>query len=110
MPDYAEAGFAVLPLGFAELRQALSTQYGLLPVETEHAMANLDNSYPVESVLKVHGTGREIRRPAHPAECRYVRVVVDGLEIARWIDTDMALDPAGVMGALLGTAMGGHGS
>ncbi len=91
----------MLRVDSAELANALVVQYDLLPVEAEHAVDNLENSYGEESVLDVLGSQRQIRSPAHPEECNYVRVVIDGLEIAYWCD-----DPACVMGAFLGAAHG----
>jgi len=67
---------------------------------------NLDNNYGEESVLDVLGSLRQIRSPAHPDECNYVRVVVDGLEVAYWCDDEWRDDPACVMGAFLGAAHG----
>lgn len=92
------------------LKEALSKQYGLLPVEAEHLMANLGTSYPAETSLPIAGSMRKICCPAYPAECSYVRVVVDGFEIAYWTEDDWRDDPACVMGAFLGAANGSRGS
>ncbi len=104
--DVTWADFKVLAADSAELADALVVHYGLLPVEAEHAFGNLDNNYGEESVLDVLGSLRQIRSPAHPDECSYVRVVVDGLEVAYWRDDEWRDDPACVMGAFLGAAHG----
>ncbi|PKO82376.1 MAG: hypothetical protein CVU19_01805 [Betaproteobacteria bacterium HGW-Betaproteobacteria-13] len=104
--DYAEADFKVLEADSAELANALVVQYELLPVEAEHALDNLENNYGEESLLDVLGSQRQIRSPAHPEECNYVRVVVDGFEVAYWCDDEWRDDPACVMGAFLGAAHG----
>lgn len=104
--DYAQANFKVLEGGSEELAKALAEQYGLLPLEAEHAMKNLENTYGEEFILSLFGSHRQIRSPAHPAECSYVRVVVDGFEIAYWCSDEWRDDPTCVMGAFLGAAHG----
>ncbi|MEG1971240.1 MAG: hypothetical protein RR101_14105, partial [Burkholderiaceae bacterium] len=59
-----------------------------------------DAHYTDEAEIKMLGSKREIRRPADPAECDYVRVVVDGLEIAYWVSDEWQEAPAEVMGAI----------
>ena len=73
-------------------------------MEAEHALANLGSIYDDEHVTDVLGSQRQICCPKQPDECSYVRVVVDGLEIAYWIADEWRDDPAIVMGALFATA------
>lgn len=62
-----------------------------------------DNNYPDECVIPLE-SGMEIRCPAHPEPCYYVRVVdpIVG-EIAYWDSAEWAESPMEVMGALLGS-------
>lgn len=47
--------------------------------------------------------GRELRSPAAPEPCTYVRVVgSDGNEVAYWNSLEWEEDPVGVMGAIVG--------
>lgn len=96
----------VLTVDDPRLRAALMEQYGLDDFEVEHALASLElkDQYDDECVIQVSGSHRQIRTPAHPAECNYVRVVAGGLEIAMWVDDEWRDDPAVVMGALIGAA------
>jgi hypothetical protein len=89
---------------FDELKTALMAQYNLGDMEAEHILDNVDVEYSEECTLAIVGTGREIRCPAAPAPCEYVRVVVDGLEIAYWHEDEWARAPAEVMGAFIGAA------
>lgn len=95
-----------------ELRDALAVQYGLDEIEVSHAMACLEDSasYEAECIIDITGSYRQIRSPAHPNACSYVRVLVDGLEIAYWVDDEWRDDPSGVMGAILGAAAGKVGA
>lgn len=97
-------GMIVLPLH--ALRIGLKSQYDLHDFEVDHALESLSNSYGEESVITTVGKGREIRCPAFPASCDYVRIVVDGLEIAYWVSDEWREDPMQVMGAILGAAKG----
>lgn len=91
-----------------DLREALMAQYGLLDIEIDHALGNLDSGYSDESVLQIHGTHRAIHCPSFPEECTYVRVVVGGhLEVGYWVVDEWGESPAEVMGAIIGAAMGG---
>lgn len=104
--DFKESGFKLLSSDSPELRAALTEQYGLDDFEVEHALASLElkDRYDDECVIQVSGSHRQIRTPAHPAECNYVRVVAGGFEIAMWVDDEWRDDPAVVMGALIGAA------
>lgn len=96
----------VLTVDDPHLRAALMAQYGLNDIEVDHALASIElkDQYDDECVIQVSGSHREIRSPAYPAECNYVRVVAGGFEIARWVDDEWRDDPAVVMGALIGAA------
>lgn len=102
----SNSGYEMLDLESDVLKSALLAQFGLMPVEVEHALATLDTEYGEECVLALWGSAKEIRCPASPAECSYVRVVVDGLETAYWVEDEWRDDPATVMGAFLGAAKG----
>ncbi|MEX3983646.1 hypothetical protein AB4Y45_32210 [Paraburkholderia sp. EG287A] len=90
-----------------EVSSALAEQYGLDSMEVEHALDNLDTQYGAECTLRIAGSHRAVHCPAAPAECFYVRVVVDGLELAYWHMDEWHQAPAEVMGAVLGAARGG---
>lgn len=91
--------------GLAEL---LAKQYGISVLEAEHALDNVDNDYGQECVVKAFGNNRELRSPAYPDACSYVRVVLQGtdLELAYWTEEEWASDPAVVMGAVIGALHG----
>lgn len=105
--DYEEAEFKVLQPDDDLLNTALVKQYGLSIAEARHAIASLGCEYGKESSLQVQGSRRQIRCPLHPESCSYVRIVVDGLEIAYWVYSQWGEDPAGTMGAFLDIAHGG---
>jgi hypothetical protein len=105
--DYAPEGCTELDEHSPELRAALAAQYGLDEMEVEHALDNLDTNYGQECTLSIAGSRRAIRCPASPAECEYVRVVIDGFEIAYWHMDEWQRMPAEVVGAFLGAARGG---
>jgi hypothetical protein len=104
--DYAEGGFVRLMPEDLAFATALQQQYGLSPEEVKHALGALDNCYGEESVVDVLGSFRQMCAPAYPAACDYVRVVVDGYEVAYWVEDEWQEDPACVMGALMGAAKG----
>lgn len=98
-----------VPADSPEIAPALKEQYDLLDTELVHLMANLDNTYGEEHVLAIAGTAREVRSPAFPEPCSYVRVTVGGLEVAYWTFDEWAQDPQVVMGAILGASSPGLG-
>lgn len=62
-----------------------------------------ENNYPPEYVIPLE-TGNEIRCPAFPEPCYYVRLVDPMVgEVAYWDANEWAEDPEGVMGAILGS-------
>ncbi|RQR65623.1 hypothetical protein DIE18_04020 [Burkholderia sp. Bp9125] len=95
-----------LDVNSSELRTLLAAQYSLTPLEVEHALDNLHVQYGEENVVPIAGSGREIRCPVRTDLGSYVRVVVDGLEIAYWNSGELAREPDDVLGALFVTARG----
>lgn len=102
--DLADEGMAIVTPGTPEFAQLIAEQFGLTDFEAAHAAAALGTEYGAEGSLIIHGTNREIRFPAHPEECTYVRVLAGGIEVAYWVDGEWSEDPAVVMGALMGAA------
>lgn len=99
-------GVAARPVdASAQTQLALQQQYALIEVEARHALLNLDNDYGSECCVPL-ANGRELRSPAFPEECSYVRVVKDGLELAYWTDDEFRDQAAEVMGALVGSMRG----
>ena len=90
-----------------ELRSALRDQYGLSDADVSHALASLGADYGAECSIPIFGSAREIRCPAHPEACHYVRIVVDGLEICYWNHDEWRSAPEDVIGAVIGAAKGG---
>ncbi|BDC78564.1 hypothetical protein [Aquipseudomonas alcaligenes] len=104
--EWGEEGCELLTPDSPALRDSLKEQYGLSEIEVDHALAALGHEYGDECVTQKVGSIRQIRTPAYPSECDYVRVVVDGLEIAHWSSDEWADDPMTVMGAIFGAAAG----
>ena len=75
------------------------------PEETRHARENIGSTYGVECVVQL-ANGRQLRTPAFPAVCSYVRVLDAGYELAYWTHDELGEDPAVVLGALIGAAKG----
>lgn len=92
-------------LGEVEVSEGL----GIAISEVPNALESARGVYGDECIIEL-SNGREIRGPAHPAECSYVRITVPGivpLELAYWISDEWRDAPAEVMGALLGAARAG---
>lgn len=83
----------------------IAEEEGWSEVELQHALENIDNDYGVECVVKL-ANGRELRTPAYPEDCSYVRITHNGYEIAYWISDEWAEDPEIVMGAIVGCMQG----
>lgn len=64
-----------------------------------------DASYGEECVVKL-ANGLELRCPAYPEPCTYVRVVHGWREIGYWTAGELKDDPDVVLGAILGAANG----
>jgi hypothetical protein len=71
--------------------------------EIDHAIDNLDTNYGNETIIAL-ANGREMRCPAFPEECEYVRITQEGYELAYWTNEEWAEDPKIVMGAIMGCA------
>lgn len=78
---------------------------GWLDIEIDHAINNLDTEYGAETVIPLEN-GRQMRCPAHPEECDYVRITQGGYELAYWTSEEWGEDPKVVMGAIMGAARG----
>lgn len=104
--DIDQFGAKVIDPESDEMKAALVAQFGMSPMEVEHALDNLSTVYGDECVLPILGSHCAIHTPAYPAECDYVRVVVGGYEIAYWTAQEWRDDPACVMGAIIGAAKG----
>lgn len=68
----------------------------------------MNDEWPNESSVALPG-GWELRCPAYPEECSYVRILNrDGREVGYWNEDEWRLDPAEVMGAIVGAMKGGE--
>jgi hypothetical protein len=84
----------------------LAAKHGWDEVELTHAIETAgDVDHGDESSVEL-ANGRELRCPAFPKECDYVRVVQDGCELAYWDIDEWAESPAEVMGAIIGAMKG----
>lgn len=88
-----------------EMLKALAVQYGWSDVELVHARNNFGLRYGVETIVCLVN-GRELRAPAYPEVCDYVRIVQGGHELAYWDADELGDDPADVLGAIIGAAHG----
>lgn len=72
--------------------------------EVSHAIASLGTHYENEAIIPLPG-GRELRFPAPPEDCSYVRITLPSIgapiECAYWVQDEWEEDPQ-VMGAILG--------
>jgi hypothetical protein len=87
----------------AEFCAALGRQFGWNDVETTHARNTAAVTYDNECVIPL-ANGRELRCPASPEACDYIRLVEGGHELMYWSSDEWAEDPGDVMGAILGSA------
>jgi hypothetical protein len=83
-------------LGWSEGIRAHALASALEPVE-----------YGQECVIRTEGDV-EMRCPAWPDPCSYVRVLQHGFEIGYWNSEEWRDDPVDVMGAMLGAMARGH--
>lgn len=102
---FPSAGSVVEQVGAEEFVQSMGESFGLLECEVRHALESLGDEYEEETVVPLEG-GRELRCPAYPAECDYVRICLGGIEIAYWISDEWVTDGTGVMGAIVGAMRG----
>lgn len=99
------SGYEILAANDPRVQQALVHQYGLHDSDVSHAVNTLNAEYDDESVVSVLGTPRQIRAPAYPADCTYVRITVAGMEVVHWTSDEWKEQPEEVVGAILGCAM-----
>lgn len=104
--EFLAAGYHVLADRSPLLRQLLQKQYGLLDSEVSHLIGALDADYECETVVNIAGGLRSIHCPSYPQECDYLRVVIDGYELAYWTSDEWGCSPAEVIGAVMGAAKG----
>lgn len=102
--DDEDKPVVVVP-GSKQFIELLESQYGMLTVEAEHAADNLDNDYGEECVVQL-ANGREVRTAAYHEQASYVRVCIDGLEIAYWVNTEWHQVGEDVMGAFIAAMRG----
>lgn len=80
-----------------------------MEAEITHAMASMDVDYGDEFVIHAV-SGRQIRCPAWPRECDYVRITIEigerPVELAYWASDEWREAPAEVMGAIMGALNG----
>lgn len=88
--EFNEEGFKVLEPGSAELTAALAAQYGLSTEQAAYAVSKLNAVYDDEVVIDVLGSQCQIRKPAQAEDGGYVRVTLDGFELASWRADDPA--------------------
>ncbi|EPG9350551.1 hypothetical protein ACKU3Z_029520 [Pseudomonas aeruginosa] len=106
--DWPEEGCEHLTSDSPALREAIKQQYALTDEEVEHALESLGKEYVNERTTQLLGSFRQIRTPASPHECDYVRVLVDELEVARWSFVEWAKEPVKVMAAIFGSMQGSN--
>lgn len=100
-------GYELLEVGSEEFKACLVRQYGITLVEAEHAASGVELDYSDECVIDILGSCRQLRTPAAPVDCEYVRVTVDEFELAYWTADEWRDDPSGVMGAIAGAVANG---
>jgi hypothetical protein len=83
----------------------LGQKNGWRDIEIDHAIDNLDTQYGNETIITLTN-GREMRCPAYPEECDYVRITQSGYELAYWTNEEWEESPKEVMGAIMGCAHG----
>lgn len=86
----------------------LADGLGVSLAELPQVLGAVGNDYGEECVIALI-SGREIRCPASPEDCSYVRITAPGiipLELGYWSSDEWGEAPAEVMGAILGAAKG----
>jgi hypothetical protein len=73
--------------------------------EKAHAEAAKGITYDPECIVHLAG-GLELRAPAFPLPCSYVRFVMNGEELMYWCSDEWKEDPEEVMGAIIGRMIG----
>ncbi|MEC4339642.1 hypothetical protein VPH13_13040 [Stenotrophomonas pavanii] len=86
----------------------LADGLGVSLAELPQVLGAVGNDYGEECVIALI-SGREIRCPASPKDCSYVRITAPGiipLELGYWSSDEWGEAPAEVMGTILGAAQG----
>jgi hypothetical protein len=83
----------------------LAGYFGWTQEELEHSLKTLNFVYGKENTVPLKN-GREIRWPASPQSCTYVRVVQAGFELAYWTCDDEHHWFEDVMGSFLSCCSG----
>lgn len=106
--------FEELDPNASDFTGVLAAAMQLTNAEATHAAALIrsgsSTTYGDECVIQTRGM-RQIRCPADPAPCDYVRITLPAeeeqpLELAYWVADEWAEAPAEVMGAILGALRG----
>ena len=82
----------------------LAERLGWSDLEISHAIDSLQASqegYGEECVVTTH-SGREIRSPAFPDPCDYIRITQHGFELAFWTSSEWKESPEEVIGVIMG--------
>lgn len=88
----------------AEAQGLIAAQHGWSDAVRSHAF-EASASYQDECVLSL-ANGRELRVPAHPGSCTYLRVTEAGYELGYWNIDEVREDPEDALGAAVGLAHG----
>jgi hypothetical protein len=75
----------------------------------EHAVETNGTSYGDECVIQM-ANGRNLRTPAYPAPCSYIRVEHEGHELGYWTSQQWEADAEVVRSGILSLAHGGAGT
>ncbi|MGG5810891.1 hypothetical protein [Falsiroseomonas sp. CW058] len=94
------------------LTREMLRRCGLSDFEIDHAIFSGGVSYDDEAVVDP-GEGRQMRCPASPDPCSYVRITQEveadlTVELAYWTSDEWRESPEEVMGAIIGALMGGR--
>ncbi|MDO9099708.1 MAG: hypothetical protein Q7V53_03040 [Caldisericota bacterium] len=82
----------------------LGERLGWSEKELDHAIESIQydaQAFGDECIVTTH-SGREIRSPAYPNPCDYIRVTQHGFELAYWTSDEWRENPEDVIGAVMG--------
>lgn len=91
--------------GISVLYDALAVRFGWRADVRAHVMATNGILHEHECIIPL-SNGRELRCPAHPLPCSYVRIAEAGHELMYWASDEWRDNPQDVIGAILGLAKG----
>ena len=77
--------------------------------EKRRAAAAGDGGEYGDETIVLLADGRQLRFPAYPESCSYIRVMFEGREITYWNSEEWKEDPEDVMGAIMGVLRSGMG-